>query len=108
MSLNNLLLVNEEIQIDKIIKILNKLCSGKYQYKIKQAASTNSLYIKIYKEEDQVVFRISDHHGKNESLPSFPVKKHTQVSTLERFVKNRISKLEERIAERKLDNLFDF
>lgn len=99
--MHKLLDENGLIRCERVIKILNRLCNGKYTYEIQQSKTTNSVYVRIMSGDDRVSFRISDHAKPQETnvsitYRSFPVGKHTKEETLERFIQNRISTLKKR------------
>lgn len=78
---------------ETILKVIQKSCEGKCDYRIQLSETTNSVYCTLWWGSAKTHFRISDHQQKPHRMRSFVYGDRTKVANMERFIKNAIRDL---------------
>ena len=80
---------------ETVIKTIKRFCTGKAEFSIYGAISSQSVYCVIRVGNAETKIRVSDHKAPKykRSIRTFVWGKHTKQETIERFVANTIESL---------------
>lgn len=91
--------MNLSVDRERINNYVLELCrQNKVECNWHFSDTTNSMYYRVYTEDSDVCFRISDHAKKKNNIPSIIVGRSTKLFQISKFVQNRIKYLKQRPA----------
>ena len=83
------------MDIKKIDRVVNKVVGGKFVVESHLSKTTDSYYVTIFKGEQKVQLRFSDHLNKrNRNSKTYIVSNSIKEKSLEGFIRNRMRMLE--------------
>ena len=90
---------------NRIYNIVNNLHTKDITVVVRKSQTTESVYVELYKNNIDIILRISDHLNKKVKCKQLIICKNTKNKNIERFIRNNIERINVISLMRKIENV---